>query len=75
MKLLFLDIDGILNTPNFIQTHCETNNIPNARHYPNWDEFLIPDKIDLLNVTLDAINDVKIVIHSSWGKMKYDDEK
>lgn len=54
MKLLFLDIDGVLN-------HCETAITPNA-------EFLDSDCIANLNYILDQVPELRIVLCSAWRK-------
>ena len=50
MKVLFLDVDGVLN--NF--------------HMRNFGEAFSPPSCDALNSILDRVPDLKIVISSSW---------
>jgi len=50
MKVLFLDIDGVLN--NY--------------HQRNFGESFSPPSCDALNSILDRVPDLKIVISSSW---------
>jgi HAD domain in Swiss Army Knife RNA repair proteins len=50
MKVLFLDVDGVLN--NF--------------HQRNFGETFSPPSCDALNSILDRVSDLKIVISSSW---------
>lgn len=50
MKVLFLDVDGVLN--NF--------------HQRNFGETMSPPSCDALNSILDRVPDLKIVISSSW---------
>lgn len=61
MKILFLDIDGVLNTDSYLKSLS-----------PYWKEpdlylkMMIPEKVNLLNLILEKVEDLKIVISSDW---------
>ena len=64
MKILFLDIDGVLNSGAFIATKkLEQSLVPSKDSW--WQEMLDPNAIDLLNRLLRR-TEAKVVVSSSW---------
>jgi hypothetical protein len=64
MKILFLDIDGVLNDRTWAEL-CESKTEPGE--LPPWHRVPFPKHIvDNLHLILNAIPDLKIVVSSSW---------
>jgi hypothetical protein len=63
MKILFLDVDGVLNSRESFQAHKEATGKP--VHWPL--EHLCPELIDRLNIIVE-ITGCKIVLSSSWRR-------
>ena len=62
MRILFLDIDGVLNTEN---SQAQLR----AEGKPGWDDYgtlFDPAAVANLKRILDAVPDVRIVVESSW---------
>lgn len=57
IKIIFLDLDGVLNSVNYFKSLAGKNILPDDR--------LDPDAVALLNKIIKA-TDAKIVISSSW---------
>jgi hypothetical protein len=57
MKILFLDIDGVLNSKNF-WIECDLKKIKNV--------YFDPILVKKINFILDEIPDLKIVVSSLW---------
>ena len=60
MKVLFLDIDGVLNSEVFMRRRLDSQD--NAA----WINMLDPEAIERLNHILDTLSEVKVVLSSSW---------
>ena len=62
MKIIFLDFDGVLNTEAW-QRHCMAHGLPTEDGFgPVFD----PEAIANLKAIVDAVQDIGIVITSSW---------
>ena len=62
MKVLFLDIDGVLNTSDFLEANWK------GRKIEDYSIYIMEEKVELLNKVFDSIEGLKLCIHSSWGK-------
>jgi hypothetical protein len=60
MKVLFLDIDGVLNDNNWIVGRDDQVTSDNTLG------FMLKSRVDLLNKLCEEVRDLKIVISSSW---------
>lgn len=67
MKLIFLDIDGVLNHGLYFEKQSKENINWDAMTKEEWriKRFFDPESIDILNEITDKTN-AKIVISSSW---------
>lgn len=65
MKIIFLDIDGVLNSKKFYERRhrCHEKGIPFAVNWPFSD--IDPDSVDILNKVIKATN-ARIVMSSTW---------
>lgn len=65
MKIIFLDIDGVLNSEKFYEKRhrCYEKGIPFAVNWPFSD--IDPDSVDILNKVIKATN-ARIVMSSTW---------
>ena len=63
MKIIFLDIDGVLNSEKWYKERFDKNLYPNLEGYPLCE--FDPLAIEQLNVLTDKTN-AKIVISSTW---------
>lgn len=65
MKIIFLDIDGVLNSEKFYEKRhrCHEKGIPFAVNWPFSD--IDPDSVDILNKVIKATN-ARIVMSSTW---------
>ena len=61
MKIIFLDIDGVLNSAEFANRHYEETGKPLFMY-----DFLDPDAVNRLKEFLDQHTDIRIVLSSSW---------
>ena len=63
MKVIFLDVDGVLNDQNLIFEKFKTKEIEISK-----------DKLLLLKKIITSSNDIKVVLSSSWriGLLKKD---
>lgn len=61
MKIIFLDIDGVLNSAEFAERHYEETGKPLFMY-----DFLDPDAVNRLKEFLDKHTDIRIVLSSSW---------
>lgn len=64
MKIVFLDIDGVLNSEDFTTANPPDHSI-HMREDAWWQEMLDPQAVELLNRLLQSTN-AKVVISSSW---------
>ena len=66
MKIIFLDIDGVLNHQIWFKKLHESNKKPNTKEQ-HIDNMIDPNSVSLLNKII-ADTNAKIVISSSWRK-------
>jgi hypothetical protein len=65
IKVIFLDIDGVLNTGNWISTQARIDKVKHSYDYQiNW----CPMAFGLLKAILDQYENVYIVISSTWRR-------
>jgi len=62
MKVVFLDIDGVLNSIRFMQTARESWNVADPK------TMIDPEAVKLLNI-IAAPDDARIVISSTWRRL------
>ena len=61
MKIIFIDIAGVLNSAEFAERHYEETGKPLFMY-----DFLDPDAVNRLKEFLDKHTDIRIVLSSSW---------
>jgi hypothetical protein len=61
-QILFLDIDGVLNTDSFLKENWK------GRDVPDYSIYIQTELVSELNRILSSSQHVKVVIHSSWGR-------
>lgn len=65
MKVIFLDIDGVLNSAAFMKARAKNFNTVNKEERDRWLDMLDQEAVKLLNQAVEATN-AKIVISSTW---------
>lgn len=63
MRILFLDIDGVLNNENYIKTVWQ------GFRLEDYTPYIMPEKVKLLNKVFHLIPDLQFIVHSNWGRM------
>ena len=62
-KILFLDIDGVLNTDSHMKENWA------GRQVPDYSIYIQSELVGQLNRVMELVPDLEIVIHSSWGRI------
>jgi hypothetical protein len=60
-KILFLDIDGVLNTESFLNKNWQ------GRAVKDYSIYIQSELVSELNRIFESVPDLKVVIHSHWG--------